>query len=55
MLRRVALCNFNLADYSRQEDQEGVGLQGGTQQPVGRQEPYSTVGLAEGETVGYCA
>ena len=29
MRRLVAICNFNLADYSRQESQEGVGLQGG--------------------------
>ena len=30
MRRRVALCNFNPADYSRWEGQEGVGLQGET-------------------------
>jgi len=29
MRRRVALCNFNPVDYSRQEDQEGVGLKKG--------------------------
>ena len=29
MRRPVALCNFNLADYSRWDGQEGVGLQGG--------------------------
>ena len=28
MRRPVALCNFNPADYSRWEGQEGVGLQG---------------------------
>ena len=29
MRRRVALCKFNPADYSRWEGREGVGLQGG--------------------------
>jgi len=29
MRRRVAICKFNPADYSRWVGQEGVGLQGG--------------------------
>jgi len=29
MRRPIAICNFNQADYSRWEGQEGVGLQGG--------------------------
>ena len=38
MHQRVAICNFNLADYSRQEGQEGVGLQGGKHRRLGSEE-----------------
>ena len=36
MRRRVAICKFNLADYSRWEGQEGVGLQGETPPALSR-------------------
>ena len=36
MRRRVAICKFNPADYSRWEGQEGVGLQGETPPALSR-------------------
>ena len=41
MRRRVAICNFNLAVYSRWDGQEGVGLQGGNAAARLRYQPES--------------
>ena len=48
MRRRVAICKFNLADYSRWEGQEGVGLQGGNATGADRKNGgsvYSLIGV----------
>ena len=45
MRRRVALCKFNLADYSRWEGQEGVGLQGGNATGLGQKNGGSVYSL----------
>ncbi len=65
MRRRVAICNFNLADYSRWDGQEGVGLQGETppafrtqcNRPLERsvedgEQPLGESGMGDDSTLG---
>jgi len=47
MRRRAALCNFNPADYSGWEGQEGVGLQGGKATNLAQTNGGSVYSLAD--------